>query len=66
MIYIILNYVTCLPVLLAVGGFSIFHFWSLADNTTTIEGWEKDKVANLVRRGKLHAVRALLFLACYV
>lgn len=25
-------------------------------NSTTIEGWEKDKVATLVRRGRIHEV----------
>lgn len=25
-------------------------------NTTTIEGWEKDKVATMVRRGKISEV----------
>ncbi|TFY61142.1 hypothetical protein EVJ58_g4697 [Rhodofomes roseus] len=46
MIFIILNMATCIPVWLAVGGFS-----------TTIEGWEKDKVATLVRRGKIHEIK---------
>lgn len=36
---------------------SMYHFYCLATNTTTIEGWEKDKVATLVRRGKIHEVR---------
>jgi len=35
---------------------SIYHFYCLSTNTTTIEGWEKDKVATLVRRGKIHEV----------
>ncbi|THH06676.1 hypothetical protein EW145_g3922 [Phellinidium pouzarii] len=56
-IFIILNYVTCIPVLLGVGGFSLYHFYCLLKNTTTIEGWEKDKVATLVRRGKIHEVK---------
>ncbi|KAG6910497.1 hypothetical protein DXG01_009916 [Tephrocybe rancida] len=45
-LFTILNFVACIPVLLAVGGFS-----------TTIEGWEKDKVATMVRRGKLREVK---------
>ncbi|KIY73495.1 zf-DHHC-domain-containing protein [Cylindrobasidium torrendii FP15055 ss-10] len=57
LIFILLNLVTCIPVLLAVGGFSIFHLSSLMSNTTTIEGWEKDKAATLVRRGKLREVK---------
>ncbi|KAG5637653.1 hypothetical protein H0H81_003730 [Sphagnurus paluster] len=55
-VFTILNYVACVPVFLAVGGFSIYHFYCLLGNTTTIEGWEKDKVATMVRRGKLQAV----------
>ncbi|KAI0078856.1 zf-DHHC-domain-containing protein [Panus rudis PR-1116 ss-1] len=57
LIFIILNYVTCVPVILAVGAFSIYHFYSLMGNTTTIEGWEKDKAATLMRRGKIREVR---------
>ncbi|KAH9947138.1 zf-DHHC-domain-containing protein [Amylocystis lapponica] len=57
LILIVLNYVACIPVLVAVGGFSLFHLWSLAGNTTTIEGWEKDKVATLVRHGKLQEIK---------
>ncbi|PPR01916.1 hypothetical protein CVT24_001255 [Panaeolus cyanescens] len=57
LVMIILNYVTCVPVLLAVGGFSLYHFWSLMRNTTTIEGWEKDKVALMVRKGKTREIK---------
>ncbi|KAI0931576.1 hypothetical protein AcW1_001057 [Taiwanofungus camphoratus] len=57
LIFVILNYATCIPVLLAVGGFSLYHFYRLMGNTTTIEGWEKDKVATLVRHGKIHEIK---------
>jgi len=57
LIFIILNFATCIPVLLAVGAFSLYHFWSLMGNTTTIEGWEKDKVATLVRHGKIQEMK---------
>ncbi|KAL0581048.1 Palmitoyltransferase [Marasmius crinis-equi] len=57
MVFIILNYVACVPVLLAVGAFSLYHFWGLAGNTTTIEGWEKDKAATMVRRGKIREIK---------
>ncbi|KAF7303195.1 Palmitoyltransferase PFA4 [Mycena kentingensis (nom. inval.)] len=57
LIFIILNFVACVPVLLAVGAFSIYHFNALMNNTTTIEGWEKDKVATMVRRGKIQEVK---------
>ncbi|CAE6476095.1 unnamed protein product [Rhizoctonia solani] len=57
LVFLILNYAACTPVLLLVGGFSLYHFYCLASNQTTIEGWEKDKVARLVRRGKIHDVK---------
>ncbi|KAJ1302776.1 hypothetical protein OPQ81_003084 [Rhizoctonia solani] len=57
LVFLILNYAACTPVLLLVGGFSIYHFYCLASNQTTIEGWEKDKVATLVRRGKIHDIK---------
>jgi palmitoyltransferase len=57
LLFIILNYTFCIPVILAVGGFSIYHFYSLSGNSTTIEGWEKDKVATLVRRGKIREIK---------
>ncbi|KXN88865.1 Palmitoyltransferase PFA4 [Leucoagaricus sp. SymC.cos] len=56
-IFIILNFVTCVPVLLAVGGFSIYHFNALFGNTTTIERWEKDKAVTMYRRGKISEVK---------
>ncbi|KAJ7161254.1 zf-DHHC-domain-containing protein [Mycena crocata] len=57
LVFIILNYVACVPVLMSVGAFSLYHFSSLMSNTTTIEGWEKDKVATMVRRGKIRDVK---------
>ncbi|EKM84046.1 hypothetical protein AGABI1DRAFT_67210 [Agaricus bisporus var. burnettii JB137-S8] len=56
-IFIVLNFVACIPVLLSVGGFSIYHFNALLRNTTTIERWEKDKAATLVRKGKISEVK---------
>ncbi|KAI0673782.1 zf-DHHC-domain-containing protein [Trametes maxima] len=57
LIFIVLNFATCIPVLLAVGIFSLYHFYSLLGNSTTIEGWEKDKVATLVRRGRIREIK---------
>ncbi|KAH8993932.1 zf-DHHC-domain-containing protein [Lactarius akahatsu] len=57
LLFVVLNYVTCVPVLLLVGGFSLYHFYCVLGNTTTIEGWEKDKVATLIRRGKIRAMK---------
>ncbi|KZS93474.1 zf-DHHC-domain-containing protein [Sistotremastrum niveocremeum HHB9708] len=56
-VFIVLNYTTCVPVILAVGIFSLYHFYCVLTNTTTIEGWEKDKVATLIRRGKIREVK---------
>lgn len=36
---------------------SIYHFSGLLGNSTTIEGWEKDKVATMVRRGKIREIK---------
>ena len=74
LLWVVLNYVTCVPVLVIVGGFrylrfcpfprrqadklgSLYHFYCVLGNTTTIEGWEKDKVATLIRRGKIRQVK---------
>ncbi|CAK5264447.1 unnamed protein product [Mycena citricolor] len=57
LIFIILNYVACVPVFMSVGAFSLYHFNGLKNNTTTIEGWEKDKVATMVRKGKIQEVK---------
>lgn len=54
---LVLNYVTCVPVIFAVGCFSLYHLWLVCANTTTIEGWEKEKVATLKRKGKIGDVR---------
>jgi|SRR5882762_6457767 hypothetical protein len=78
LVFIILNYTLSIPVLLAVGAFrcvyvnfgmggiqclySLYHFYGLLGNSTTIEGWEKDKVATLVRRGKMREVGSLFIL----
>jgi len=57
LVFTILNYTACIPVILSVGIFSIYHFYCLLGNTTTIEGWEKDKVARLVRHGKISEIK---------
>ena len=43
--------------LTGMGGVSLYHFYCIAGNTTTIEHWEKDKVATLIRRGKIRAIK---------
>ena len=56
MVLLVLNFALCIPVLLLVGGFSLYHFYCAMCNTTTIEGWEKDRVATMVRRGRVRDV----------
>ncbi|KAG9000441.1 Palmitoyltransferase [Tulasnella sp. JGI-2019a] len=56
-LFIVFNYSACVPVLLIVGVFSIYHFYCVCINATTIEGWEKDKVATLIRRGKIREIK---------
>lgn len=53
----VLNFAACAPVWLCVGMFSIYHLYLASGNSTTIEGWEKDKVATLVRRGKIREIK---------
>lgn len=62
---------TVVPVILSVGAlrfglllewwsaltwFSLYHFYGLLTNTTTLERMEKDRAAILKRHGKLRAV----------
>ncbi|CAG8478834.1 9062_t:CDS:2 [Acaulospora morrowiae] len=56
MIFIVLNYAAVTPVLFSVGILSMYHFYCMWSNTTTIENWEKDKVLTMVRRGKIKEV----------
>ncbi|CAO1619691.1 unnamed protein product [Parajaminaea phylloscopi] len=57
MVIMVLNFAQGVPVLLMVGVFSLYHTYALCTNTTTIESWEKDKVAMLIRRGKIEEVK---------
>jgi hypothetical protein len=52
----VINLAAGVPVWLCVGIFSLYHLYIAAGNSTTIEGWEKDRVATLVRRGKIKEV----------
>ncbi|ORY29956.1 DHHC palmitoyltransferase-domain-containing protein [Naematelia encephala] len=55
-LFLIFNFAACAPVWICVGMFSLYHLYLASDNTTTIERWEKDKVATLVRRGKIREI----------
>lgn len=59
MVLLVLNFVFCIPVLILVGLFSLYHFYCAMCNSTTIEGWEKDRVATLVRRGRVRDVSCI-------
>lgn len=56
-VWLVINYALCIPVLVLVGCFSGYHFYCVAVNQTTIESWEKDRVATMVRRGRVRKVR---------
>lgn len=55
-LWMVFNLATGVPVWLCIGIFSFYHLYCAAGNSTTIEGWEKDRVATLVRRGKIKEV----------
>lgn len=52
-----MNLAAGVPVWLCIGIFSLYHLYCAAGNSTTIEGWEKDRVATLVRRGKIKEIK---------
>lgn len=52
------RYENCDAILTNECAVSLYHFYCLSTNTTTIEGWEKDKVATLIKKGRIHEVRA--------
>lgn len=47
------------------GRISLYHIYCLLRNSTTIEGWEKDKAALMVKKGKLHTVCIQPFLRSF-
>lgn len=52
-----MNFFHLFMVLLFVGILWCYQTYYLCTNTTTIESWEKDRVATLVRRKKIHRVK---------
>lgn len=54
---LVFNFAACIPVWMCVGMFSVYHLYLASGNSTTIEAWEKDKVATLVRRGKISEIK---------
>lgn len=57
LVWLVVNYALCIPVILLVGIFSLYHFYCLAVNQTTIESWEKDRTATMIRRGRVRKVK---------
>jgi hypothetical protein len=56
-VWMVMNLAAGVPVWLCIGIFSLYHLYCAAGNSTTIEGWEKDRVATLVRRGKIKEIK---------
>lgn len=56
-LFMVFNFAACVPVWVCVGLFTLYHLYLVGTNTTTIERWEKDKVATLVRRGKIQEIK---------
>lgn len=56
-VWLVINYALCIPVILLVGIFSGYHFYCVAINQTTIESWEKDRTATMIRRGRIRRVK---------
>ncbi|SPO23128.1 related to PFA4 - Palmitoyltransferase [Ustilago trichophora] len=57
LVWLVVNYALCIPVIVLVGLFSAYHFYCIAVNQTTIESWEKDRTATMVRRGRIRKVK---------
>lgn len=56
-VWLVVNYALCIPVILLVGIFSGYHFYCTAINQTTIESWEKDRTATMIRRGRIRKIK---------
>ncbi|CDS01165.1 hypothetical protein [Sporisorium scitamineum] len=57
LVWLVVNYALCIPVIVLVGVFSVYHFYCVAVNQTTIESWEKDRTATMIRRGRVRKVK---------
>lgn len=58
MIILVVNMIALVPIILSVGCLSMYQYYCLLYNTSTIESWEKEKVATMIRRGKIREVRS--------
>lgn len=50
-VMLVLNYLFCIPVFLLVTFLTLYHYYLVSTNTTSIETWEKDRVYRQIRRG---------------
>ena len=57
LVWLVVNYALCIPVIVLVGVFSLYHFYCVAVNQTTIESWEKDRTATMIRRGRVRKIK---------
>ncbi|KAF9955687.1 Palmitoyltransferase, partial [Mortierella alpina] len=64
-IFMAVNIVVDGGVLLAVGILCIYHLWCMASNTSTIEVWEQEKVAAMVKKGKLPRTKFPYDVGCF-
>lgn len=49
--FLILNYLMGIPTLALVGFLTLYHYYLVCTNTTSVESWEKDRVGRQIRRG---------------
>lgn len=56
LIFLLVNLIAATIVLVLVGLLSVFHVWSVAANTTTIENWENNKIRKMQDRGEIREV----------
>lgn len=50
---LVVNYLLCIPTFLLVSFLTLYHYYLLSTNTTSIESWEMDRVYRQIRRGHI-------------
>ncbi|KAI7863572.1 DHHC palmitoyltransferase-domain-containing protein, partial [Spinellus fusiger] len=55
-VFMVLNFVLAFVVFFCVGILAVYHLYCLSQNQSSIEAWERGKVSDLVRRGKIPPV----------
>ncbi|KOS13108.1 hypothetical protein Malapachy_16210 [Malassezia pachydermatis] len=64
-VMIVLNYMLGIPTIALVTFLTLYHYYLLATNTTSIESWEKDRVARQIRRGQIPFTRFPFDVGCW-